>query len=137
MRIPPTDNALLVRTDFSNQTAWKRLITEAQAPGDLFVFNMEIVDDHANNGTTAKQIMTALPVEYPHSFIVLADKDSMSGPDYPLLVVDVLGEAGRRFRAAASQIASIDNNLSIGNMDFEEFAESVDDTGIFRGIPGT
>jgi hypothetical protein len=29
----------------------------------------------------------------------------------------------------------IENNLSIANMDFEEFAENVDDDGIFRGFP--
>src|SRR5215469_14387294 len=102
MKLPPSENALLVRTDFSNQNAWKRLSAQVQEPTDPFIFNMEIVDDRANSGATAKQIMTALPVEYPHSFIVLADNNSMSGPDYPLLVVDVLGEAGRRFRAAAS-----------------------------------
>lgn len=134
MKLPPTENALLVRTDFSNQSAWKRLIADAQEPLDLFTFNMEIVDDRANSGATAAQIMTALPAEYPHSFIVLADNKSMSEPGFPLLVVDVTGDAGRRFRAIASQIACIDNNLSIGNMDFAEFAESVDETGTFRGL---
>lgn len=136
MRIPPTENSLMVRTDFSNQKAWKHLVGDARESADPFIFNMEIIDDRANSGATAEQIMTALPPEYPHSFIVIADSDSMSEPDYPLLVVDVTGDAGRRFRALASQIAVIDNNLSIGNMDFEEFAESVDETGIFRGIPG-
>ena len=136
MRIPPTENALLVRADFSNQKAWKGLLADAQEPADPFICNLEIIDDRANNGVTAEQIMTALPHDYPHSFIVIADGESMSQPGYPLLVVDVLDEAGRRFRATASAIACIDNNLSIGNMDFEEFAESVDETGIFRGIPG-
>jgi len=136
MKLPPTENALLVRTDFSNQNAWKRLISDAQEPADPFIFSMEIVDDRANSGATAEQIMTALPAEYPHSFIMLADGPSMSEPDFPLLVVDVTGDAGRRFRAVALQIASIDNNLSLGNMDFAEFAESVDETGIFRGLPG-
>jgi hypothetical protein len=31
-------------------------------------------------------------------------------------------------------IQSIQNNLSIANMDFEEFANSVDDDGVFRGF---
>jgi hypothetical protein len=53
----------------------------------------------------------------------------------PLLVVDLYVERGRQFRAVAAQIAPIDNNLSIANMDFEEFAELVDDLGVFRGIP--
>ena len=45
-------------------------------------------------------------------------------------------ERGREFRAIATQIASIDNNLCIANMGFEEFTGLVDETGIFRGIPG-
>jgi hypothetical protein len=29
----------------------------------------------------------------------------------------------------------IENNLSLANMDFEEFAEAVDPDGVFRGFP--
>jgi len=49
--------------------------------------------------------------------------------------VDLFEERGRQFRAVAAQVASIDNNLSIANMGFQEFAELVDDAGVFRGIP--
>jgi hypothetical protein len=59
----------------------------------------------------------------------------MSQPEYPLLVVDLLEERGRQFRAVAAAVASIDNNLSIANMGFEEFAGAVDDDGVFRGFP--
>jgi hypothetical protein len=34
-----------------------------------------------------------------------------------------------------SQIQAIENNLSIANMDFEDFADSVDADGVFRGFP--
>jgi hypothetical protein len=33
-----------------------------------------------------------------------------------------------------SQIQGIENNLSIGNMVFEEFATAVDERGVFRGF---
>lgn len=65
----------------------------------------------------------------------LADQTAMSPPDYPLLVVDLITEPGREFRAVPSQIQSIENNLSISNMDFAEFADSVGADGIFRGFP--
>jgi Domain of unknown function (DUF6924) len=29
---------------------------------------------------------------------------------------------------------SVENNLSIANMDFEDFADATDDDGIFRGF---
>ena len=126
----------MIRTDFADQSAWKKLKAAVSEPGDPFIFNMEIVDDRANSGATVEQMMAALPEDYPHSFIVVAEGTAISQPDYPLLVVDLAEERGRQFRAVAAQIASIDNNLSIANMGFEEFAGLVDESGVFRGIPG-
>ena len=136
MNIPSSENAPLIRTDFSNQSAWKKLKIAVSQPGDPFIFGMEIVDDRANSGVTVEQLMDALPEDYPHSFIVVADGTAISEPDHALLIVDLLEERGRRFRAVAAEVASIDNNLSIANMGFEEFADLVDQTGVFRGIPG-
>jgi hypothetical protein len=136
MKIPTSENALLIRTDFSDQSAWQKLKAAVSEPGDPFIFNMEIVDDHAYSGATVEKVMEALPEDYPHSIIVVADVATISQPDYPLLVVDLLEERGRQFRAVAAQVASIDNNLSIANMGFEEFAGLVNESGVFRGIPG-
>jgi len=136
MKIPTSENALLIRTDFSDQSAWKKLTAAARKPDDPFTFNMEIVDDRGDRGATLEQLMQALPGDYPHSFVVVADSTSISQPDYPLLVVDLAGERGRQFRAVAAQVGSIDNNLSIANMGFEEFAGLIDESGVFRGIPG-
>ena len=135
MKIPLSEHALLVRTDFSDPSTWQKLITAVRTPADPFIFNMEIVDDRANSDATVEQLVKALPEAYPHSFMVVADSIAISQPEHPLLVVDLYGERGRQFRAVAAQIAPIDNNLSIANMDFEEFAELVDDAGVFRGIP--
>ncbi len=136
MNIPASENALLIRTDFSDPTAWQQLIAAVSEPGDPFIFNMEIVDDNANNSASVEQLMSALPEDYPHTFMVVADKIAISQPDYPLLVADLLEQRGSQFRAVAACVASIDNNLSIGNMGFEEFAGLIDETGVFRGIPG-
>ncbi|MFN5394695.1 MAG: DUF6924 domain-containing protein [Planctomycetota bacterium] len=38
-------------------------------------------------------------------------------------------------RLILSSIQSIENNLSIGNMDFQDFANNTDSEGIFRGLP--
>ncbi len=136
MNLPTSENALLIRTDFSEQSTWQQLLAAVSEPEDPFIFNMEIVDDRANSGATVEQLLAALPENYPHSFIVVADGTALSQPDHPLLVVDLLEERGRQFRAVATQVASIDNNLSIANMGFEEFAALVDEGGVFRGIPG-
>ena len=97
---------------------------------------MKIVDDRSNSGATVDQLMDALPKDYPHSSMVVADSTAISQPDYPLLDVGLFEQPGRQFRAVAVEVPSIDNNLSIANMGFEEFAGLVDETGVFRGIPG-
>jgi hypothetical protein len=98
-QIPQTENALVLRTDFSNQAAWEE------------IWN------------------------YSHTFIIVTDQTATSHPDHPLLIVDLYDSSGREFRAVPSQIQGIENNLSIANMDFEEFADSVHEDGIFRGFP--
>ena len=49
--------------------------------------------------------------------------------------MDLLGEPGRTFRVIPSEIWGVENNLSIANMGFEEFADAVDSDGVFRGFP--
>ena len=44
-------------------------------------------------------------------------------------------EPGRTFRVIPSEMWSVENNLSIANMDFAEFADAVDEDGVFRGFP--
>jgi hypothetical protein len=69
------------------------------------------------------------------TFLFVVDRASITDPDFPVLVIDLHESRGRSFRAIPTQIQSIENNLSIANMDFEEFAEAVGRDGIFRGFP--
>jgi hypothetical protein len=72
---------------------------------------------------------------YSHPFIIVVDRTAISSPEFPLLIIDLYDGPGREFRAVPSQIQSIQNNLSLANMDFEEFGESVDEDGVFHGFP--
>jgi hypothetical protein len=65
----------------------------------------------------------------------VVDRITIASPEFPVLVIDLYADRGRTFRAIPSQIQSIENNLSIANMDFFEFADHVDLDGIFRGFP--
>jgi hypothetical protein len=133
--IPTTETAQIIRTDFSDQTAWEKLTSNLQNPAEPFIFNMTILDDQERNGTTVEQLLAALPQNYPHSFLVIADSTAISQTDYPLLIIDLREEPGRQFRAIATEVPSIDNNLSIANMDFSDFSSAVDADGVFRGFP--
>ena len=45
-------------------------------------------------------------------------------------------ESGRWFRVVPGRMASVENNLSLANMGFREFADSTDPDSVFRGFPG-
>jgi hypothetical protein len=98
-----------------------------------FDAHVEFVDDEAFAGFTVAQLLDCLPSDAPHVLMLIADKAAMTAADHPLLVVDLI-EKGRTFRAVPSQIQVIENNLSIANMDWEDFADYVDDDGVFRGV---
>ena len=136
-QISETENPLVLRTDFSYQAAWERICAIIQKPVGVFRFraNVEFVDDAEYAGLTKDQLLELIPKDYSHSFIVIVDQTAISLPDHPLLIVDLYERSGHEFRAVPSQIQGIENNLSIANMDFEEFAESVDESGVFRGFP--
>ena len=132
--IPHSEHALVLRTDFSSSAVWDAICDEIRRPVDGFVAYVTFVDDPSYNGLTTSQIR-ALLAHANQSFVIVADRDAMSNPDRPLLVIDLFDYQGRSFRAIPSMIQSIENNLSIANMDFEDFADSVDDDGVFRGFP--
>ena len=136
-QLPQTENPLVLRADFSNQAAWEAIRAEIQKPVGIFRFraNVEFLDDLQYTDITKDQLLELFPNNYNHSFIVIVDQIAISHADYPLLIVDLYEGSGNEFRAIPSQIQGIENNLSIANMDFEEFAEAVDKDGIFRGFP--
>ena len=47
----------------------------------------------------------------------------------------ILRYSGESDHPRWNRCCSRENNLSIANMDFREFAESVDPDGVFRGFP--
>lgn len=135
--IPETENPLVLRTDFSNRAAWDKICAIIRKPVGIFRFraNVDFVDDIEYADIPKDQLLEIIPKDYSHSFIIIVDRAAISHPDHPLLIVDLYDGPGQEFRAIPSQIQGIENNLSIANMDFKEFADSVDEDGVFRGFP--
>ena len=129
--------ALVIRTDFSDQRAWDALRAAIGAPvGELgFLADVEFVDDRKYAALGTRQLLESFAEDGAHRFVIVADPTTMSHPEHPLLIVDLNTERGREFRAIPSAIQAIENNLSLANMDFAEFADSVDADGVFRGFP--
>jgi hypothetical protein len=77
-----------------------------------------------------------LPPDSQRPFVFLVDSEAVSQPDHAVLVVDLSEEPGRTFRVIPSEAWGVENNLRLANMDFADFADAVDDSGVFRGFPG-
>lgn len=134
-QIPVTEHPVLLRTDFSNDAAWEAVCAAIQQPVGEFKAHMEYVSDLDFEDASTRQILSLIPDEYPHDFICIADGTALSHPESAVLVVDLVDDRGREFRAIPSEMWGIENNLSIANMFFSEFADAVDADGVFRGFP--
>ena len=131
--LPESDNAFVIRTDFSDERAWQAVRARIAAPVGEFVAYVRYLDDRAYDGASKDDVTSLFgPGGVDHSFVIVADARTMSHPEHPLLVIDLFDEAYRDFRAVPTAIQGIENNLSIANMDFEDFADAVDADGVFR-----
>ena len=133
--IRDTQNSLVLRTDFSEPATWEAVCTAIRQPVGSFQAYVEFVSDPAYDGITTAQVLALIPQGSNHTFIFIVDRIALSQPDHPILVVDLYDQPGRTFRVIPAEMWGVENNLSIANMDFEEFADAVDQDGIFRGFP--
>jgi hypothetical protein len=143
----PSGCALLIRTDFSNEQSWEALCAGVRTPSeDDFLATVDIVDDEAYRDLTTAQLRGLLPEPFAGSpyFFFVADADAVASAGHPLLVVPVpypepeyayLNEEPRaEFRVVVARLWSVENNLSLANMDWAEFAGNVEYDGVFRGF---
>lgn len=143
--LPRTENALLVRTRFGNDEAWmalRGLIEDSTTPEGFRAY-VDFLSDPQYDGARADALVKLSPSD--STFFLVADDATFGGPDRPILVVNLFGDPsidadpyfakrGDTFRAIASVLWSVENNLSLGNMGFEEFVAAVDADGVFRGF---
>ena len=137
---PRTYNPAVVRTDFDKQLAWDAVCSLIRAPvqdhGHTFYASVDFIELKEYQNLSAELLVAfpPFPHDYEHSFFFVVDRDALSNPEFPVLVVDLHEPRGRAFRTIPTQVQAIQNNLSIANLDFGDFAESVDQDGVFRGF---
>jgi len=132
---PVTANPVLLRTDFSDDAAWAALCKAAQALSvEDFWANIECFSDPSFDGLSVERVVALAGDRPGHAFAFLADRLTLTDPERPVLVVDLADEPGRAFRVIPSQMWSVENNLSLANMEYSDFADNVDPDGVFRGF---
>ncbi|WP_051795878.1 hypothetical protein [Streptomyces sp. NRRL S-87] len=128
---------LLVRTDFDHPEAWETLCHTLETPtADGVHADVVTVDDPAYRGLTPEQVLDRAPDASGVRLVAVADTAALSTAELPLLTIDVAAEPPRSLRVVAAELWSIDNNLSLAAMDYEEFADAADESGVFRGFRG-
>jgi hypothetical protein len=140
--------ALLVRTDFTDDDAWDRLCDEAtrEYGPEGFSANVGPFSDPEWAGATWEAVKAAVPAGGAESSVLfIADSDTFASPEHPILVVDLQDTylsvaefpdiAGRTpFRCIPAALWEVENNLNLANEDWEDFADSTDEDGVYRGF---
>ncbi|MFF8731782.1 DUF6924 domain-containing protein [Streptomyces sp. NPDC015171] len=143
----------VIRTDFSDDAAWQRLLQVLRTPvalkdliatagGEPDADNAEDIDfftaadlhvtpvsDRRFEGLQAEDVIQLAPtghaLEYDHLY--LADARTLTDTSMPLLGIDIdaEGERATPFRVSVLNVAGIENNLDLGNMYFFEFHDEL------------
>jgi hypothetical protein len=129
-----TSNPPLIRTDFTSDAAWQEIVDAVTKPTkDGFVASLSIVDDSDLSGVSAEHIAAEVSEASDHAVLFLVDQMTIRHVDHPVLCID-LPVSGRSLRVTPAALCSVENNLALANMDFDEFSDAADVDGIFRGF---
>ncbi|MFV2012468.1 MULTISPECIES: DUF6924 domain-containing protein [unclassified Micromonospora] len=146
----------VVRTDFSDEAAWqqilRRLNNDPVRSTDLPAAT--VVDDPAFDGATVEEVLAAIAADDSPAVFFVADAVTMRG-EQPLLAVKVPDDEDdapdegdedddgfveptrdQPFRLLPETVLSVHGNLTLANMDFEDYGPSDDDltTYVYRGL---
>ena len=133
MGVLDTEYTPLVRTDFSSPSAWRDVVDAVSRDWeDGFRAQISIVDDPAYDGWTAERLAGLPRAKYP-TILLVADGVTMTHPERLVLCLE-LPSAQKSFRVVLPQLWSVENNLSLANLDFDDFAGAVDGEGVYRGF---
>ncbi|MFD9964180.1 DUF6924 domain-containing protein [Amycolatopsis sp. NPDC058986] len=136
-RLPRDSSTLLVRTDFSDDAAWTALSRQVTSPHrcgrDTFHANVVPVDDVRFEGLTAEQLLQLVPAGTDWPALFVADGTTMTSSECRVLVIGLEDDSyGQTFRATPQGVMDVENNLSMANKDWEDFADHTDGDGVVR-----
>jgi hypothetical protein len=127
-------STVVIRADFSDDAAWQNVWESITAPVGTYKANLIPVENREYDGLTPERLLTIMPKDSRHTFMFIVDRTTLVGPEHPVLVVDVAEQPGRTFKVIPREMWSVQNNLKLANMDWEDFSESADPDGVFRGF---
>ena len=124
----------LLRTDHTRPDRWAALLACIETPTKQgFRAYVAVLTDPKLEGMTEQEIRRLPRANDAERFVLVADGLAQADDDFPILVMDMSGEGRPSFRVACKCLWAVQNNLSLANMDWEEFSAATDPDGVYRG----
>lgn len=145
--------ALIIRTNYDDEAAWHAVVADLMQPwgeNDEFEARAHLVDDPVWAEAVPDEILAAVSRDENLSVVFVADHVTVQSAQHALLALNMWGEeedldpmyyqelidspSPREFRTAPAAVHAVHANLSLANVDFEEFAAaaSTDPEGVLR-----
>jgi hypothetical protein len=129
------DATPVIRTDFTDQDSWVKIKRDIAARYFMgFSANVRFIDEKQYSGLTGQELLQRVPGLKDYGCVFVADETAMTSSENHLLALDPTSPTGKTFRVILSEAWAVENNLSIANMDYSEFADAADPDGVFRGF---
>jgi hypothetical protein len=127
------DASPLIRTDFTSDEGWRRILDLATAETlDGFRAELDPVEDRSLEGASPAEL-TGDGRWKEARVVFVVDAHTLKDCECSIACVDLKDRPGRAFRSTPSALWGVENNLRLANMDFAEFADAAEN-GIFRGF---
>ncbi|MFF9431272.1 DUF6924 domain-containing protein [Streptomyces sp. NPDC014746] len=135
-------DALVIRTDFSDDESWTGVVGELSrpwGPDGEFPARVRVVDATDWSGATADEVLAAVGEDEYLSVVFVVDRHTMESSTRGVLALSTVWEdqgdldpvyyqeliespEPREFRAAPASVHAVHVNVTLGNMGFAEFA---------------
>ncbi|MFD9963672.1 DUF6924 domain-containing protein [Amycolatopsis sp. NPDC058986] len=128
----------IVRTDFADDHAWRATWSDITTPreyhDDEFVLDATLVALPEFDGWTGEELAELLSRTAKHTLVFVVDAITLASPEHPVLVVkiDEDRDQPRSLRAVPHALLDLEIQLSIANMDWEDFSGAVEPDGVLR-----
>ncbi|MFF1733853.1 DUF6924 domain-containing protein [Streptomyces sp. NPDC058247] len=147
--------ALIIRTNYDDEAAWRAVVAEASRPWGTdgeFEALVHLVDDPTWAGVTPDAVLAAVRRDEELSVVFVADGATMQSAHHALLALNLPIEdedldpmyyqelidspPAREFRTTPAAVHDVHANLSLANLDFEDYAEAAlaDPEGVLRPV---
>ncbi|MER6441723.1 hypothetical protein ABT275_36035 [Streptomyces sp. NPDC001185] len=147
--------ALIIRTDYDDEAGWRAVVAEASLPWGSdgeFEALVHLVDDPTWAGATPDAVLAAVSRDEQLSVVFVADGATMQSAHHALLALNLSVEEedldpmyyqelidsppAREFRTTPAAVHDVHANLSLANLDFEDYAEAAvaDPGGVLRPV---